>query len=75
MEQENNNKDNKNNINIYTYKRIIKYLFLSSIVFMLLRYYPNININDNENITLALTVGIIYGIMDLLYPSIEVNNQ
>lgn len=75
MEQENNNKDNKNNINIYTYKRIIKYLFLSSVVFMLLRYYPNININDNENITLALTVGIIYGIMDLLYPSIEVNNQ
>ena len=75
MEQENNNKDNKNNINIYTYKRIIKYLFLSSIVFMLLRYYPNININDNENITLALTVGIIYGIMDLLYPSIEINNQ
>ena len=75
MEQENNNKDNKNNINIYTYKRIIKYLFLSSVVFMLLRYYPNININDNENITLALTVGIIYGIMDLLYPSIEINNQ
>jgi hypothetical protein len=75
MEQENNNKDNKNNINIYTYKRIIKYLFLSSIVFVLLRYYPNININDNENITLALTVGIIYGIMDLLYPSIEINNQ
>lgn len=75
MEQENNNKDNKNNINIYTYKRIIKYLFLSSVVFVLLRYYPNININDNENITLALTVGIIYGIMDLLYPSIEINNQ
>lgn len=75
MEQENNNKDNKNNINIYTYKRIIKYLFLSSVVFMLLRYYPNININDNENITLALTVGIIYGLMDLLYPSIEINNQ
>jgi len=75
MEQENNNKDNKNNINIYTYKRIIKYLFLSSIVFVLLRYYPNININDNENITLALTVGIIYGIMDLLYPSIEIINQ
>lgn len=57
---------------VYKFKRIIKYLLFAFSVFMILRYLPNTFIDSEEILTLSLSIAVVYGIMDIFYPSIRI---
>ena len=53
--------------------RIIKYILIGLLTFLIIRYIPSSAILDIEIIAIALCVSIGYAIMDKLLPSYQYN--
>lgn len=66
----------KNNFNtLEKSKRIIKYILMGFIILVAVRYIPNQPIETKEIIMIGLISSISFGMLDMVCPSIKVNNN
>lgn len=66
----------KNNFNtLEKSKRIIKYILMGFIILVAVRYIPNSPIETKEIIMIGLISSISFGMLDMVCPSIKVNNN
>ena len=64
----------KNNFNtLEKSKRIIKYILMGFIILVAVRYIPNQPIETKEIIMIGLISSISFGMLDMVCPSIKVN--
>ena len=61
-----------NKINLHSaFNRALKYIILSFVTMLLLRYYPALMMPEKEIILISCSVSITYAILDRIYPSIN----
>jgi hypothetical protein len=72
--KENNMKKNSFNT-LEKSKRIIKYILMGFIILVAVRYIPNQPIETKEIIMIGLISSISFGMLDMVCPSIKVNNN
>ncbi len=53
--------------------RVVKYILIGLLTFLLIRYVPKNALDDSEIVTVAICVSIGYAIMDKLLPSYKNN--
>jgi len=61
--------------NTLTIEKIIKYILMSLIIFLCLRYIPDPYMNMNDIIIIALITSIFYAILDMISPTIKIYNN
>jgi|TARA_B110000037_G_C16865439_1_gene401790 hypothetical protein len=68
---------NKNILQDFKYenkkKKAIKYILFSLILYILIKYVPNIKISNNKNLIICVISMISYTILDINSPSITIN--
>ena len=52
-------------------RRIIKYILMGFIILVACRYIPDLPIQTNEIVMIALTSSITFGMLDMVSPSIK----
>ena len=56
-------------------KRIIKYILMSLVMLVSLRYIPNQLLNNNELLTISFIASISFAILDMISPSILISQK
>ncbi len=56
-------------------KRIIKYILMSLVMLVSLRYIPNQLLNNNELLTISFISSISFAVIDMISPSILISQK
>jgi uncharacterized BrkB/YihY/UPF0761 family membrane protein len=61
--------------NTFNIEKIIKYILMSLITILCLRYIPNNPLKINDIIIISLIISIVYAILDIISPAIKIYNN
>jgi len=56
-------------------KKLLKYILLSFIIFVSLRYIPQNKLNIGETLKISSIGGISFAILDVISPSVSIQNN
>ena len=57
------------------YQKVIKYVLMGMIVLLAARYIPENTLPNKEIIMIGALSSIVFGILDMIAPSVKVNNH
>ena len=66
---------NINQVNICNINKIIKYILMTIIIILCLRYIPDYILKINEIIIIGVIISIFYAILDFISPTVKIYNN